>query len=317
MAASLLTQAGRRGIALALALASACASDHRVSPWLEGVRLGDVAPPGNWQEQVDRVRAEIRADAMTVDVQREGTLSDGSPFALFGLSKVDALGRRRHAVRVVTAQAVVLALGPGEDADVSAGNRTRLIVSLVDGGGWQSGTDLNHDGLVDVVVGAPDGTYEIWGVHARGASPYPMRGLVAPTTAMDIDDDGLPDPAGTIRIAGVDPIEPTLTEVLVFAGGVYTADHPTVRAWHERSAGEASAATIDADGGVVARPVVEELRRALESAWHRLRAGQRPDKVLADADAVARKHAPLQEGVAQAWVRWRGKLRDLFPDRER
>ncbi len=300
-----------------LAVVSACASDHRVSPWLDGVRLGDVAPPGDLQEQFDRVRAEIRADAMTVDVQREGKLPDGSPFVLFGLSKVDSLGRRRHAVRVVTAQAVVLAVGPGEDMDVWASGRTRLVVSLVEGGGWQSGTDLNHDGLVDVVVGAMDGTYEVWAVHARGASPYPMRGLVAPTTAIDIDDDGLPDPAGTIRIAGVDPIEPRLTEVLVFAGGVYTAEHPKVRAWHERRAGEVTAATIDADGGVVVRPVVEDLRRALESAWHRLRAGQQPAHVLADADAVARKHAPLQEGVAQAWVRWRGKLRDLFPDRER
>lgn len=310
MAAPLLRH-GARGAAIAALAAwgatAGCASDHRVSPWIEGVQWSDLTAPSTLEESVERVRSEALAASMSVRVERKAEFRGGEPFIIFGLDATDSLGRETHAVRVATRRGIVLAVGPREAAENGGTARTRLVESILAGGAWSSGTDLNADGLPDVVIGGADGTFEVWGVYEQGASPYPMQGAVAPTTAMDVNEDGLPDPSGELRITGPDPIEPHAVEVMTFEAGTYRVSTADVKQWHARMA-ERPVST----GG----STKEVLRSAIETCWHRLRAGQSPKRVLGDADREAQRRAPLEPGVSQAWVRWRGLLADLFPERE-
>lgn len=293
-----------------------CASAHRVSPWIEGVRLDALETAATIDEQASSVRGELTRDSLSVDVERRGKFQDGEPFAILGASGVDEMGRPRHAVRVVTRHAVVLALGPAVATGEESRSRTCLVVSLASGG-WYSGTDLNGDGLVDVVVRDEAGTFELWGVHARGASPYPMQGPAAPTFATDVNEDGMPEPSVRLHIRGADPIAPDVAEALVFEGGAYTAEARDVRSWHARQlrVTEERVAVGGGDGGAVATALSAELARAIERAWHELRAGRLPADVLSTLDATAQRLAPLEAGVAQAWVQWRGLLGD-FANRE-
>jgi len=312
MAAPILRDVGRGGLAcLCAAMVASCTSDHRVSPWVEGLRWSDVSAPADLDANVARVRAEVEKGAMVIEVERAGTFPAGEPFVLMGMRATDPAGRASHAVRLISPYGIVLALGPYDNNASGPSSRTRLLESLA-AGGWSSGTDFNADKLIDVVVAGDDGTFEIWGAHAHGASPYPMHTKVAPTKAMDIDDDGRPDPYGFVKIAGQDFIGPKLIEVMTFEDGIYTASSAAAKAWHARMAQEAAVPDGEEDGGGAPRTVVEELAAALESAWNRCSAGQKCDSARRDADAVAQRRAPLESGLAQSWVKWRGLLADIF-----
>lgn len=297
-------------VALLMACASAtgCHSDHRVSPWLDDLRLDSIAPGPDLEAQLQRIDAEMAHENMSRDQEIPGRFSDGTQFVIRSFVGTDAVRRRpRTAVRVATGFGVMLALGPVAAGGVGRAPRTELVAALADGGGWRSGTDLNGDGCPDMVVRGEDGSIEVWCLMPRGASAYPVQSIVPPDHAVDIDEDGRPDLAARIHLGSGDAIAPSVIEVAVFHDGEYRADAEPVKAWHLRECRRLGT-PADADAGVVSDPV-RELSSIIETAWHGLRAG-RGKAVLEEADAKVRAKAPLATGQAQAWVRWRGWLQD-------
>ena len=298
------TKRAARMLTVAGLLCEACGSDHHVSPWPQGVRIDAIAQPPDLGAHLGRVALEMQAERLAKTCEINGKLPSGDPFVIQGFEGDTLIGRRRSAVRVITARGVVLALGPREFPETGRGGRTLLVQSLADGGGWKSGSDLNGDGLPDVALAGVDGTFELWGILSDGASPYPMLMVSAPNQALDIDQDGRPDPAVRLTPIEPDPIAPSIVEVATFSNGAYRNDTPEVRSWHQRQRQQLEP---QADAGLTERPT---LGQALEHAWHSIRAGEDKDSAIAVADAAAAAHAPLGPGVAQAWVRWRGWLQD-------
>lgn len=305
------SERGPSRVAAALLLACAslgCRSDHRVSPWLDDLRLDAIVPAPDLQAQLQRIDAEMAHEQMALVQELPGRFSDGSQFVIRSYSGIDAVRRRpRTAVRVATGHGVMLALGPAPAGGAGRVLRTELVVSLADGDGWRSGTDLNGDGCPDMVVRGEDGSIEMWCLMPRGASPYPVRSIVPPDHAVDVDEDGRPELASRIRLGASDPLSPVVLEVAGFQGGEYRADADAVRAWHVREH-QRLTAPVDADAGAAAEPG-RELAAILETAWHGLRSG-RGKAALEEADAKVRAKAPLPPGHAQSWVRWRGWLQD-------
>lgn len=293
--------AGRLTVVAALAFGApiGCGSNHHVSPW-QGVSFQSlVGERGTLEQHVARIEADMSAEGMRTHAVIDGKLDDGTPFRIFGLQGQDELGRQRHAVRVATPWGVVLALGPETDEPDTI-KRAQLVQALADGGGWRSGTDLNGDGMPDVVARGADGTLEVWGLHARGASPYPWQGPVAPTRALDIDDNGRPDFAGRLQVVRADPLEVEALQVMSFSRGEYRTDTPAVRAYHR--------ARASALGGQAAKPELPVARRlgaSIELAWHRIAAGDDSKAVLQQLDELARTATQVPPDVAGAWLRWR------------
>jgi hypothetical protein len=281
----------------------ACASDHHVSPWPQGVRIDAIAEAADLGAQLAKVEREMQSERLVKTAEIRAKLSSSEPFVIQGFEGPDWVGKPRTAVRVITSRAVVLALGPRSLSEATVGGRARLLVALADGGLWRSGSDMNGDEIPDVAVAGVDGTFEIWGILDSGASPYPMVMLSAPNQALDIDDDGRPDPAVRLNPIDLDPIAPTIVEVATFAHGAYRNDTPQVRAWHNRQRGRLMESIAPSGER-------ETLASAIERTWHAVRGGGDKDSAIAAAEAVARSRAPLGPGVSQAWVRWRGWLQD-------
>src|SRR6185369_4447109 len=99
--------------------------------------------------------AEIRAE-----LPRKGGAA-----VIRGYDGVDAAGRAVHAVRVATPLGVVMAVGPLDIGDADRRAATELVPALVvgaEGGAFRSGTDLNGDGMIDVVLKSESGALAIW-----------------------------------------------------------------------------------------------------------------------------------------------------------
>lgn len=288
--------------------AAACRSDHHVSPWPEGIEMRSLLPGSDLNAQLARVAADMEHEGLERTAELKGTFSTGEPFVIQGYGGMDATRRPRYAVRVATGRSVVLALGPRDLSEPPSHARTRLVVSLAGDGAWRSGTDLNGDGLPDVVAAGDDGTVEVWSLMPTGATRYPVVAVVQPTEAVDADGDGIPELAGVAHVGGEDAIAPHMVEVVGFAAGAYRYDAASARAYHARELRELAARSAQ-DAGAKAS-MQEQLGVALERAWHRIRAGQPAAKALEEVDDVARAHAPLPEGMLQAWIRWRGWLQD-------
>lgn len=291
------------------ASAPACRSDHRVSPWLDDLRLDTIAPSPDLEAQLQRIDAEMTHESMSRDQEIPGRFSDGTKFVIRSFVGTDAVRRRpRTAVRVATGYGVMLALGPAAPGGAGRPVRTELVAALADGGGWRSGTDLNGDGCPDMVVRGEDGSIELWCLMPRGASAYPVQSLVPPDHAVDVDEDGRPDLAARVQLGAGDAVSPFVLEVAVFQDGGYRADAEAAKSWHLREWRRLTVpADADAGGGSDRAP---ELTTIIETAWHALRAG-RGKTALEEADAKVRARAPLAAGYAQSWVRWRGWLQDV------
>ena len=299
--------------AFAVAWSTGCQSDHRVSPFPDGFGIESLVQPPDLKRQLERVHKEMDVERMTATEEIRGAFADHSQFVILGFGAGGAAPIERHALRVATGHGVILALGPQNAADLGRGRRNQLVVSLTDGGGWKSGTDLNGDGHPDVVVRGDDATIEIWCLFPKGASPYPVRSVAPPDHVVDIDGDGRPDLAAHVRVPGGEGLGVAIVDVATFEASGYRNDTAAVKQWHLGEARKLvgqEPGDAGADGGVRRRDDRGALSEAIELAWHLIRAGEPAGKALEAADAAAAARAPLGPGLAQGWVRWRGWLAD-------
>jgi len=193
-------------------------------------------------------------------------------------------------------------VGPLEPSD-SRERATQLVTALVPGpsgdeGAFQSGTDLNGDGSPDVVVRNERGVMEMWGLAATGAMLYPIAMEVAPTRAIDVDEDGKIDFAGEVEVLEGDPIAPRLEDAAAFRGATYSNATAGVRAWHARRAdalaagagmgvGVGAGAGAGTGAGTGTATDAVRARRAIELAWHRILSGSPRKSALEKLDKEA------------------------------
>jgi hypothetical protein len=259
-----------------------CSADHHVSPWAPGgPSLGVFLRPPDIAAELARTDAEARALGL---VRTEEILArlpppeSGLTAVLRGYEGRDLAGRKVHAVRVATPYGVVLAVGPLDAGDLDRTTATELVPILPEPGDpvgsgavYRSGTDLNADGSVDVVLRNDAGVLAIWRIGARGSGPYAVDMIPAPTRGFDADGDARLDLWGQLPAAAGDPIAPRLTDIATFSGKTYSDGTPGARAWHAREA--ASPLPTGVTDTV-------RLRAIVEHAWHAILSGEPRENVL-------------------------------------
>lgn len=271
-----------------------CGSDHQVSPWPRDVSLRTLMQPRDLESHLARIDDEMRAEGLVLDVEIDGELEDGEPFRIRAYRGHDDLGNVKKALRVATRYGVVMALGPTSSQEAMQGVDDSFVPALGEDGTWKSGTDLNGDGLPDVLV-SRSGEVEIWGLHAKGASPYPIDALAPLTGAIDIDEDGRPDLIGRVPVPPGDAIAPRLVDVVTFEDGRYSGATRSARAFHLRQLAETSEA---------GRLSPQE---RVERAWHVLRAGRDGKKELEALDEAS-SDVRLPSEQRASLRRWRSWL---------
>ena len=166
----------------------------------ESPRLAAFMESPDLDARLGLVDVETSAHRLQLTREIPITLSHGGgPARIRGYEGADSLGRPVHAIRVATARAVVMAVGPLDAGETARGTATELVPALVveDGGragsAFQSGTDLTGDGTIAVVARSESGELAIWRVTPLGASPYPVAIQGAATRGLDVDGDGRVD----------------------------------------------------------------------------------------------------------------------------
>ena len=231
----------------------------------------------------------------------------GGPARIRGYAGADSLGRPIHAIRVASARAVVMAVGPLEAHDAARDTATELVPALLVGAGgggaaFQSGTDLTGDGGVSVVARSETGHLAIWRVTPLGAAPYPITIQAPPTRGLDADGDGRVDLAGELPVDRGDAIAPQLGDVAMFNGVGFSNRTEGARAFHARLAEPKAPPKVDAHPSDEVR-----LRVALERAWHAVLAGKKTkDEALKD---LAREAVPAR--LRASFERWTGVISSL------
>lgn len=284
---------------LAVSAASACTSNHHVSPFVAVDAAALLTPLDDLPAQLARVDAEARALGLQIDARAEGRLPGGEPLVALGLVGRDALGRTLRATRVVSPSAIVLALGPSELGDPRRDAApVALVESVLPGGGFPSCRDLTGDGTPDVVARADDGALAVYSVTRLGAARMPVACAFAPTTATDANGDGRMDLVCRARWDAPDELAPELLDVAIGDRVAFDHDHPDAAAFH-RARIEARAAPTDA-------PDAAQLRALLEVSFARIRAGEQPEDVIAELD---RRAARWVTPVTRArWMLYRRTL---------
>jgi hypothetical protein len=307
-------------------VASACAPAHRVSPWGERPPpLGALLRAPDLAARLAEIDAETAHLGLARTIELEAKLPAARGAALVrAYEGADVVGRRVTAIRAASSRGVILALGPLDARDLARDQATELVPALApadDGdpahGAWRSGTDLDGDGLPDVVARTEQGALEIWSLDVFGANRYPVELEAPPTSAIDADGDGRPDLVGRVPVPAGDPIAPVLEDVATAAPGGFSHATAAARAWHAarardvatlplappgRAEGPAKAGAADAKAQA-ARPEPEEARvaRAIVAAWHRALAGEPRDAALAALDK--QRPSPALRASFEAWRR--------------
>ncbi|MCS6900159.1 MAG: VCBS repeat-containing protein, partial [Myxococcales bacterium] len=221
---------------LLLLLASACTSNHRVSPFPPVGLTVFLCPADDLPGQLERATREAVASGLRETLRIKGTLPDGKPFVALGFSGIDPAGLPTHATRVVTPASVVLALGPAHVVLQELPRPDELLPALHPSGAYPSGVDLTGDQAPDVILRASDGTLAIYRIDLLGSTPYPIQLRAPPTWALDLDEDGRPDLAGLVPVPEDDAIHPELLDIAVADGTGFRNDHPAVLAHHRAMA---------------------------------------------------------------------------------
>ena len=287
-----------RCFAVLLLTLPACRSNHHVSPWPQNVTLLSVAESLTIDEQFGRIESEMRNLSLSPRSEICGKCNDTELFCVREYQGVDELGSFTSAVRAATKFGIVLAVGPPSSLDTVKGESVTLVDSL--SGTWKSGTDFNGDSLPDIVLRRSNARLEIWGIHSKGASPYPTDGLAFPTWGEDVDGDGRPELLGEVPTPPGDAVLPTLVEVLFFSEGRYRPDTPRSMAFHSRAAKQI---TLD----IAARST---LASRVEFAWHRIRAREDASPAFSAIDATI-KRTDISNAERLSLIRWKTWLASL------
>jgi hypothetical protein len=228
----------------------------------------------------------------------------GGPLRIRSYEGTDALGRTIHAVRVASAHAVVMALGPLDPGDPDRMAKTALVPALVQEAGsrgvgaFRSGTDLAGDGAVSVVVRNDAGHLAIWRIAPLGASPYPIALVGQPTRGLDADGDGRVDLVSEVPVDASDPIAPRLTDVATFDGAGFSNRTEGARAFHAALAEPAGTPTTSDE---------VRLRGAIEHAWHSVLAGRSKEDALKQ---LGREVVPVR--LRAAVERWTAAISSIL-----
>ena len=272
-----------------------------MSPWggRAGPSLADFAPRPDLPARLASVEAETAAHGLARSFELRVELPRGRGDAMIlGYDGRDAAGRVVHAVRVATPLGVVMAVGPLDAGDLDRRTATELVPALLGGGpkgeapgAYRTGTDLNGDGRLDVVLRNEAGVISIWHFDGLGSGAYEIEMEASPTRASDLDGDGRIDLEGDLEIAPGDAIAPRFRDVATFDSGRYTNRSASARAWHMRMARAANAPA--------GAPDETRLRIALERSFHEVLAGARPVKnVLEDL-----RREPVSTGLRSTFER--------------
>ncbi|MFT3768366.1 MAG: VCBS repeat-containing protein [Minicystis sp.] len=249
-----------------------------MSPWGGRPRpsFADFVPQPDLQARLASIDTETAAHGLARSFELRVDLPKGAGTAVIrGYDGTDVAGRPVHAVRVATPLGVVMAVGPLDVGELDRRAATELVPALVGGeekgdapGAYRTGTDLNGDGLLDVVLRNEAGVLSIWHFDRLGSGAYEIEMLAPPTRALDLDGDGRIDFEGEIPPAPGDAIAPRFRDVATFAGGRYVNTSPAARAWHTQRARAGVSLTRDE----------VRLRATLERAWHTVLSGDQPVK---------------------------------------
>jgi hypothetical protein len=277
-------------------VAAGCGSDHHVSPW--GTRpdaaLAAYVRAPDLDAELSRVDAETQAlglrmiDEIRAEPPTRAGRGTGVTVAIRGYAGRDAGGRAIHATRVATPRGVVLAVGPLDVGDLDRREPTELcptVPPLDDGSGlvFRSGTDLNGDGSLDVVLRNDAGELAVWHVGELGSGAYPVSCAAPVTRGLDLDGDGRLDLWGQIPVDPADPIAPRLVDVATFAAGAYSNATAAARAWHAHAVRAVGAPPQPKQGaGPTSVSDAVRLRAALERAWHTILSGEPREQALSE-----------------------------------
>lgn len=289
-------------------LLAGCVSNHRVSPFPPIETIDALLLPPNLDAHVKRIDDEALANGYRLRIEQRGRLPDGDEVVIRAYEARDPFGRVAHLTRVATPVGVILALGPPDPKEILS-PACELVASLVNGG-WSSGTDLNGDGVPEVVVKDGAGLLSAWRIERFGASPLPIDLALPATFALDVNGDGRPDFAGRVEVEEGDPISPRFLDAAVFDGARYTNEHDEVRAWHVK---EREGAKTRMEEAIEEKLPTVARQAALEQAWHSVLAGKEAKAALAELDRADEKIGPASEVLRQAWGRWRAVVAKQKP----
>ncbi len=273
-----------------------CGSNHRVSPYPDVDPAVLFRPRGDLDAQLARIGEEAAREGYREALRVTGVLPGGAPLVALGEEGVDRAGRPFSLVRVATPYGLVLGLGPPAFPTRDPSEPVELLASLVPGGAFPSGVDLTGDGTPDLAVRAPDGTLAVYQVHALGGTRYPVSLTFPPTGADDVNGDGRVDLLGRAAPLADDPLAPELVDVAIGTGSSFDNDHPDARAFHARLRDRPLTLTA---------PLEARARRAIEAAFHAIRAGEPGETAVGRWRDVALEidQAPR---LRPAFVRWTG-----------
>lgn len=229
------------------------------------------APRPDLEGKLALIDAETAALGLTRTIELHVKLPrSGAEAVIRGYDGRDVTGRPVHAARVATPLGVVLAVGPLDAGDLDRSAATAIVPALLgdeQAGAFRTGSDLDGDGRLDVVLRSDAGALAVWHFDMVGSGAYEISMRAPPLRGIDVDADGRVDLEGEIAPVAGDPIAPRFRDLATFAEGRYTNATIAARAYHARRA-EASVAAIGA-------PDEARLRASLERAWHEIAGGQR------------------------------------------
>ncbi len=239
------------------------------------------AAPADLQARLAAIDEETHSLGLRLVDERRATIEGGGELVARGFMGRDAFGRPTSAVRVATAEAVVLALGPAR----GLGSRlegAELVTELAraDGGELAMPSDLSGDGIPDVALRSSDGTLRIAIVGRRGARVEATK-LYVPWLGATRTAGGAVALVGRAVVPVVLdvrelPADAVLEDVVVWSADGFTREDASATALRRSRARARDEGNASKEVGSAS----DEAARAVERAWEQLLDGAKRDDVI-------------------------------------